>query len=624
MKESLKLQLIAIILLLNFNINAQINHPDPKQDYIAISSAKNEKKVVFGCYTKDLSQFKSFAERAKKLGATHITITAEDLPISNWELKPENDPYPAWVITNPGLLKIAPPKALAEYIPEDYGNQIMDILEKRCGILRDLGLKAAFHTFEPQMLPEKVFEDHPEWRGPRVDHPDRSRTPRYAPCITHPEVLALYTEAMSRILQRAPEIEIIQMRTSDSGAGLGWSSRLYAGIGGNPAYQTVPMEKRIALFFKALRAGVEDDNELHINMYNVKDVRQKQIVMNLEQGMAVDGSEGPHGSRFKQDVGSLLYYRRPFSPAAGIPCPVTFLSNLNKAEENPPKRLFVNIADPHNRQLYLDIYEAVNENPGRAHSEKGQASLLQDIAAGYVGRSNSAELVHIWQILYGIEKKIPKLPSAGGTTFILGCVHQRWLTRPFVPPESLTQEQKHYYRRFQFQARTEAHADDLMNLQATRITEKPGNYESAYELLTSMRADINEAIEIAENERKPEDETAANYFRLLSARMQVFHCLIDNAMNAFKYQRILDTAWKKGSSSIAEQSNDVRQELVQVAENEISNCHRLIALLKSETDERLIDHAEKQEEEYQRLLGADLIMQLENKVSLMEKYNLRN
>lgn len=55
--------------------------------------------------------------------------------------------------------------------------------------------------------------------------------------------------------------------------------------------------------------------------------------------------------------------------------------------------------------------------------------------------------------------------------------------------------------------------------------------------------------------------------------MQVFNCLIDNALNAFKYQRIPDTAWKKGSSPITEQSDDVQQELVEVAENEIRYYH---------------------------------------------------
>ena len=41
------------------------------------------RQIIFGCYTEDLAQFRSFAERAKALRATHITITAEDLPNLN-------------------------------------------------------------------------------------------------------------------------------------------------------------------------------------------------------------------------------------------------------------------------------------------------------------------------------------------------------------------------------------------------------------------------------------------------------------------------------------------------------------------------------------------------------------
>ena len=140
-----------------------------------------------------------------RLRATHITITAEDLPIAYWELTPPLDPYPAWVITNPGLLKIAIPDVLKPYIPQAHGRKVMRILEARCKILRELDLKAAFHTFESQMLPEKVFKDHPDWRGPRVDHTSRSRTPRYAPSISHPDVLKLYTKAMGNLLERCPE-----------------------------------------------------------------------------------------------------------------------------------------------------------------------------------------------------------------------------------------------------------------------------------------------------------------------------------------------------------------------------------------------------------------------------------
>ncbi len=136
------------------------------------------KKIVFGCYTKDIKDFEDFVKRAKKSGATHINLSNENLPFSKWEYDVENNPYPVWVITNMGLLKITTPQILKPYLPQDYAERAFSILEERCKVLRKYGLKATFKTFEPQMLPEKVYEDHPLWRGPRVDHPSCSRVAR--------------------------------------------------------------------------------------------------------------------------------------------------------------------------------------------------------------------------------------------------------------------------------------------------------------------------------------------------------------------------------------------------------------------------------------------------------------
>jgi len=60
--------------------------------------------------------------RAKQLGATHIVIT-EDLPPALWEMDVPGDPYPAWYMYHPGLLKIFPPAALEKYIDRDYAEK---------------------------------------------------------------------------------------------------------------------------------------------------------------------------------------------------------------------------------------------------------------------------------------------------------------------------------------------------------------------------------------------------------------------------------------------------------------------------------------------------------------------
>ena len=140
-------------------------------------------KIIFGCYTNDIKDFESFVIKAKKSGATHINLSNEDLPLAKWEYDVENDPYPSWVFTNIGLLKIATPKILQPYLPQDYAQKVLGVLDERCKILRKYGMNGSIKTFEPQMLPEKVFADHPLWRGPRVDHPSRSRTARWTPDI---------------------------------------------------------------------------------------------------------------------------------------------------------------------------------------------------------------------------------------------------------------------------------------------------------------------------------------------------------------------------------------------------------------------------------------------------------
>ena len=61
----------------------------------------------FGCPT--LADFEKHAARAKELGASHVMITA-DLPNAMWQYEQTGDPYTAWFVINPGLLKIFPPE----------------------------------------------------------------------------------------------------------------------------------------------------------------------------------------------------------------------------------------------------------------------------------------------------------------------------------------------------------------------------------------------------------------------------------------------------------------------------------------------------------------------------------
>ncbi|MBD3386492.1 hypothetical protein GF407_16415 [candidate division KSB1 bacterium] len=586
-------------------------------------------KIVFGCYSNDLEEFKSFAEHAKQLGATHITITAEDLPIRYWELKPPEDPYPAWVITNPGLLKLLPPEPLKPYIPLQYGQDVIKILQDRCAILRSLDLKATFHTFEPQMLPKAFFEEHPLWRGPQVDNPMRARVSRFAPSISNPQVLELYRQGMGNIIEKCPDIEILQMRTNDSGAGIEWSKGLYAGKNGNTLYRSMDMEERIYNFFAALQsAAAERGNSLDVHMYNSKEDDKAEIARHLDAGMALDNYEGPDASRFKNQVGTLLYYRRAFAPVPGIPWPLTFVRELGKANRTDAGRLYVSLGDRHNKDLYMQIFQAFVENP--VGLERERLSLLHGVAQSRVGAAYAGHLLDIWLALDRCEAS-GRFLSMGGTMFILGCVHQRWLVRPFVPfPKELTREEKEYYRKHQFQSRSEEHARDLLDLQATRFIEGFSGYRFVHRILHSMQSEIRLARRHCKKLTDGLSNEKATPYRLLDKRLQVFSCLIDNVDNTTAYQVHLDRFKALADSTPVEMNppypflrpDDIwsRQELMRIAREEMDNTARLIDLLQSESDESLLDRAKKKDEEYHRLLGPDMIDQLHKKLKIMRSH----
>ncbi len=580
-------------------------------------------KIIFGCATKDLADFESFVIQAKKAGATHINLSNEDLPWSYWQYDDPLDPYPSWVISNVGLMKISTPDALKSFIPQDYAETVMQILEARCKILRKHGLKASFKTFEPQMLPEKVFELHPMWRGARVDHPLRSKNPRWAPSIDHPEVLKLYEESVAKLIKRCPEIDILTLTTNDSGTGLDWSGGLYTGKIGNTAYEGRPMEERLSGFFSTLQKGAElAGGSMEIDIQWTREPDPRRIAEKLTQGMAIENLEGPDATPYKAQVGFLLDYFNFYYPVTGIPHVLDFLGDLRKASESTAPRLFVFIGDSKNRDLYFSIYNAYRNDPFKDNT--GKANFIEKLALAEVGEKNAEHLVNVWNSLQSILDFAPVLET-GGYIYYLGSVQQRWLTRPFVPfPEELKPEEKDYFRTFQFQGRTESHACDMADLQGFRLY----SGESGSFLVERISSQISSHIKSA---RKSLQQIIADpgnknphYYKLLDMRLAAFACLVENAVNALNFQAQLD---RVKNLNLPPEFNPPanakapwdRQLLTYTAKKEMDNIALLIELLESSA-EPLLDISGGNRKADIRLLEQELIQNLKKKLQIMNRH----
>jgi hypothetical protein len=593
---------------------------------VSVSHAQNQlnekfEKIVFGVYTDNLADFEAFAIRAKQSGATHINITNEDLPLGRWQYDVEDDPYPSWVITNTGLLKIATPEVLRPFIPQDYSESVMKILEDRCKILRKHGLKASFKTFEPQMLPEAVYEKYPLWRGPRVDHPMRSRAARWAPDIDNPEVLELYKESLGILLARCPEIEILSLTTNDSGTGLSWSGGLYDGRSGSTLYRNRRMDERLYSFFGALQeAAAKAGNTMDIDFYWTREQFPARIAENLGPGMAIENLEGPNATPFKAEVGFLMDYYQFHYPVLGIPKPVGFLEELEKAYTSGAKRLFYFMGDRFNTDLYFAMYDKFNLQP--THDLISRLNFLKELAAELEGEDIALPVYNLWFAL-GEAQKHAHWVETGGFIYYLGGVQQRWITRPFVPfPEELKPEERDYFRRFQFQAKTEEHANDMADLQATRLFAGWSGRFYVHKVMNEVRRPtLTARSEVAKILAADILDSQKRKYDLLDKRLQAFYLLSNNAENATSYQAQIDRVKAIGCEpdprpDVGTRSSWDRSLILETVRQEIDNTALLIQLLES-TDQIILDLAPTKKEEDIRRLGPDVVDQLKIKLRIM-------
>ncbi|MEO5958899.1 MAG: hypothetical protein ABIR80_07260, partial [Opitutaceae bacterium] len=431
-------------------------------------------KLIVSMGATDLAAFERNAVRAKALGATHLVIT-EDMPIAYWTFDPPGDPYPAWFAHHAGMLVIFPPKEMQPFVNLEWSERAAKFFEDRCRVLRQHGLKAYWNANQPEILPEAFFVAHPELRGPRIDHPNRSRIARFSACVDQPETLRLYREAMQTLLKRCPEVEICHFVTTDAGSGFCWVPGLYPGANGPAHCEHRPMEERVAGFMNNLREAARSagrDLEVSIQQIGPRQWMIPSFSPGVENatlrllgpGMALNGREAPDGARFARRSGSGV---GPFRPVVGIVAP-----DFDAARPTgPARREIVSFGDATVTETNIRMFEAMRAAKPKNQIEHLQA--LRTVAVTEVGEARADDLMEIWKAGDDVNDGLDALDF--GPLFRMGHLLARWMTRPMVPfPEELTAAEKATYRPFIFQAKGEEQADNLVDIQAMRMYEGYG------------------------------------------------------------------------------------------------------------------------------------------------------
>ena len=566
----------------------------------------------------DLNEFEQAALKAKAAGATHMMVG--QLPRSRWMWERDlTDPYCNWMMSHVPLFRLACPPQLRKYMPMDFYNEGLELVIKRCEILKKHGMNGALFTNEPFWLPDDVFMDHPDWRGPRMDHPRRARNWYYAPCVDNPEVLEMYTWAAKEIAEKTG-IDLFYIKSNDAGGGLCWSNGTYVGPNGPSACKHRPMAARVRGFVEAIAQGAKQggvDAVIHFNTnigFKLEEVGANGAWHEVTMPGVIINERDMDG---KQPYAMGPSERMPY--VRGMTDFVGFTQWLENAQAGGKKYLVFG-SGAENLELMTAYTKAASETP--ASGLYGRTQLMKKVAADLVGEENAQTLVDAW---FAMHEGFLHFSHDGLGLIMYGCVHQRWINRPFVLfPEKLTEEEYGYYRPYQFQALDAKHANDLLDMQNIECVR---GFSAAFLLSETVRkatASFNQAIaKLSVLAEKLEGEKKEDV--LLKIRtIRVYQSLMRTCANAAAFQTLVDDIdfeWEPPLDCRWPTRNDPRIEQYQnITRDEIDNAYELANLLDG-YEEKILQIVPADKEDI-FVFGPNIVKQIRKKAQTMIAHQL--
>lgn len=401
--------------------------------------------------------------------------------------------YPQFYTYAPGFNHFVDTPLTRGVWPALYLDANLNNLVKLAGLGRRYGLKPGVCMFEPRTMPERFFAKYPTLRGARVDHPFRSRLPRYAMAQDHPIVMRHYRESLQKILHAVPDLSYMSIWTNDSGSGFEHTSSLYVGRNGGPYmirewrnHDKIAQAagQSICRYLQNLRSAAAEINPnfdviLRLEPFKVEHEHVKAGMgehitwegpsllvrgyalpyphPKYPENMGVAGSifhswldrsekEALQQSR-TQGVEPVVHYAASgvnnHEPLLGLPFPRLIHAKLLSMRETGLTRVscFGGLANVSRTPYWPNaaVIQAAQFFP-----EKPVESVLSEFAAKLVGSTLAPQLSEAWR---AFEEALAWQPLVG-LYCVFGFCWQRTWDRPFVPDlEAVPAAERDYYER---------------------------------------------------------------------------------------------------------------------------------------------------------------------------------
>lgn len=415
--------------------------------------------------------------------------------------------YSQFYSYGPGLMQFVDTTITRGIYDTSYLQANLNRLKKLAAMGRQYGLTPGLLAYEPRTLPESFFQKYPTLRGARVDHPFRSRMPRYTMAQDHPVARAHYKELVQNLMAEVPELGYLSVWTNDSGSGFEHTASLYSGRNGGPylirewrnhdkiAQAAGKSAVRWLRLIKDAAAEINPEFEVSLRIEPFK-VEHDTIVAGLGDGLTLEApsllvkgyhlpyhhpklpeNDGIAGTMFHTDMApaeteTLASFRKGgfepivqyapgstfnMEPLLGTPYPRMVYEKLNALKQTDIKRVSAIGGLLHPQQTpYWPNLEILR------HFQLGNTrpftTLISDIAEKWVGQDLKKDLVHAWELLESGLAWMPYLPLFSNFGFVW---YRLWI-RPFVPNiEAIPAADRRYYERFMVTMPNNSNMNDL-------------------------------------------------------------------------------------------------------------------------------------------------------------------
>ena len=586
---------------------------------------KRKLRFIVNWTTRDVGQFKRFAQEVTRLAPYgEVLVDLSALADKAFHIIPEGgSSWHEYSANWPTLGRFFPHPTLAPHLPADWIKANREFLLAKAEVLRELKLGASFHGNDPHFWPESFWREHPHLRGPRIDHPRRSRKEEFSVCTDLDEGREMIAWEMTAFKKAVPELGAFIFNTNDAGSGFCWAAALYSGPNGPRHCRSITAGVRVRRFHETLHAAARaggGDVSIYMDHANFWRGEINEVVARLPRNSFQIG----------HDPASIVVPLGDYMGSAvrGLVNPLMLLRGVERLEASNARTVFLRFSSPTHRgattveavSRALDIMIDGLERPLKG--TRARLNCLHEYCTTWAGEERAEELL---ETLVAMDNAL-KVPAmvAPGFRPVHGAVSMRHMTRPLViKPELLTPEEEDYFLPYIFNIRESEARTDYTDLHGGRMS-GPEDWRSIG-LLERAFGELRGVAETLENMK--EDAPAGGWLFNVATSVRITMSMTRSMMNFFGAQKIRDRhadALAREQPYVPDKTYDWdgEGEILQWNErmrDEFDNASELLALLEERGTEQIF-HAVELRHQSCFLLGPDLVGDLTKKVKIMRDH----